>query len=110
MPLGHFLGAASPLSSRTAETIAWKSAPVGEKETLPFHSGSARSRMLLGRSFSAICSLLYISTVERAAKPVQAPLAGRYCSGIRARVSSPTGPKDRKSAGAGKGVVVREDS
>ena len=44
--------ASSPSRSRTAATIAWKSAPVGENEIIPAYSGSARSMIDVGSSAS----------------------------------------------------------
>src|SRR6478736_9585705 len=77
----------SPLSSSRAETIAWKSAPVGEAAQRPFHSGLARSSMDLGSWSSASLVLLYTRTVERAAMPVHLPVDGANSAGTWARVS-----------------------
>ncbi len=87
-PSSHACVASSPSRSRTAETIAWKSAPVGEKETRSFHSGLAKSRIEAGMSASVMESVLYIATVERARKPVQLRSAGTYCSGMVAVADS----------------------
>ena len=87
-PASQSAVASSPSSSRTADTIAWKSAPVGEKATRPFHSGSAKSRIEAGMSASVIVSVLYIATVERARKPVHVRSDGTYSSGIEAVAAS----------------------
>src|SRR4051812_41501380 len=87
MPLSHSCVAASPLSSSRAETMAWKSAPVGEAAHLPFHSGLARSSMDLGSWSSVSLVLLYTRTVERAAIPVHFPVEGANSAGTWARVS-----------------------
>ncbi len=73
--------------------MAWKSAPVGEKPTRPSHSGSAKSRMLVGRSASVTLSVLYMTTVERARKPVQLPELGTYSAGMLSRAACGTGAK-----------------
>jgi prepilin-type N-terminal cleavage/methylation domain-containing protein len=54
--------------------------------TLPFHFGSTRSLMLLGRSASGTTLLLTIKIRARAAKPCHKPSIERYISGYwRAR-------------------------
>ena len=75
-PASHSAVAASPSVASTALTMAWKSAPVGEKPTRPAHSGSAKSRIEVGISASLRASVLYIATVERARIPVQLPELG----------------------------------
>ena len=92
-PASHCCVAASPSSSRTADTMAWKSAPVGEKATRPCHSGSAKSRIEAGMSASVMESVLYIATVERARKPVHARSAGTYWAGIVAVAASGSSAK-----------------
>jgi hypothetical protein len=90
IPASQAAVAGSPVRSRMAATMAWKSGLTGGAPQRPFHSGFSRSMIDVGSWASVSLDVLYAKTVVRAATPVHLLVAGRYCAGTCATVAGST--------------------